>query len=155
MVNSTYTKRKFNTAYALTAATLCMLLGVGIYACAREHILFMEYVGWHGRHYTSGGIWADWIVYSLPDGLWYMALLLSMVSLGHAYQSSQTERRLSNAMLTIAILLPFLLEFLQKIHIVSGTFDYIDVITYCLTLLIFISLCKAKSLYLLCCKHAA
>lgn len=142
------------TICAIVGAIVCMVLGVIIYASTRENILFMDWLGISGKHYISKGLFVDWIVYSVPDGLWYMALLLVMGSLGRLSQSSQLGRLISMGMMTIAILLPFLLEFAQRAHVIPGTFDYIDILTYSFTLIIYLVLCKTNFLYFLHCKSA-
>lgn len=134
--------------FALVSAAICLLSGVLVYACAREHILFLEWIGWHGVHYTSHEHWKDWVVYNLPDGLWYIALLLTMDVLRRMSQVSMLGKGLSWGMMVIAILLPYVLEYAQKYHIIAGTFDYADVLTYCITLLLYFVLCKTNFLFL-------
>lgn len=139
------------TILALITAAVCMLVGVGIYASAREHILFLEWIGWHGKPCTSTSVWTDWVIYSLPDGLWYLALLLTMDVLRRKASTSKLGRALSTTMMAIAILLPYTLEYAQHLHIIDGTYDRLDILTYCLTLFLFY-ICKTNSLFLSCFK---
>lgn len=141
--------------YSLILAAICLLVGIGIYALAREHILFLECIGWQGVYYTSKSRLMDWVVYNLPDGLWYVALLLLLDVMGRHSQSNRVGRITSTLMMTIAMLLPFVLEYAQKYGAVAGTFDYADILTYCITLILFIVLCKTKLLSLLRCKQVA
>lgn len=121
----------------------CLVTGTVIYLLFRKDIMFMSWVGVEGRHVdVSDSVFREWVVYSLPDGLWYMALLLAELEF--------TQRRcaLSIVLFAIAVIFPFVLEILQLTNIIPGTFDWLDIATYCLTLIIFTS-CKRKKLYLL------
>ena len=85
------------------------------------------------------------LVYCLPDALWYMSLLLLQTYFF-------TGKGLLNYLLIfIAIILPFLLEVFQYFDIMCGTFDWYDILTYCLTL-IFYLLCLKKLFLPLCYK---
>lgn len=77
------------------------------------------------------------LVYCLPDALWYMSLLLLQTYF------LVGKGLLNRLLIIIAIILPFLLEIFQYFEIISGTFDWYDILTYCLTL-IFYLLCLKK-----------
>ncbi len=62
----------------------------------------------------------SWIVYSLPDGLWAFSLVLFLLF------ALRGRRFIVAALAISAALMP---EFLQGIHIIPGTFDWIDVIS--------------------------
>lgn len=122
---------------------VCLLIGAMIYVFFRKGIVFLSWVGLEGRHVdVSGSAFCEWIVYSLPDGLWYMSLLWVEMTF------TQHSNTLSVIVFYLAVTFPFVLEFLQHTHIVPGTFDWFDVATYCLTLIIFV-LCKRTDLHLL------
>lgn len=80
-------------------------------------------------------------VFCLPDALWYLSLLLIQTFF-------LKEKGWLNILLVgIAISLPFLWEIGQYLCFVSGTFDWFDIITYFLTLILF--LCLGKTFLLL------
>ena len=80
------------------------------------------------------------VKYCLLDMLWYTALLLSQtifMTNGH---------REARIMFCIAASVPFVLEILQYMEIIPGTFDIIDICVYVLTLTIFILCLRKKQL---------
>lgn len=80
----------------------------------------------------SKNLYNYFLVYCLPDALWYMSLLLLQTFF-------LAEKGLLNRLLIIiAIILPFLLEIFQYFEIISGTFDWYDILTYCLTLIFYL-----------------
>lgn len=70
------------------------------------------------------------VAFCLGDGLWFLSLLLIQIELG------QKAVSYSKYILITSILLPFILEFLQMLNIINGTFDIIDVLTYLLVIFI-------------------
>ena len=86
--------------------------------------------------YPTDTVWGYWLVYCLPDGLWYLALLLVQQQMVYA------KSVVSRAIFAAAIALPFVLEGLQAARLIPGTFDYMDILTYLLTLILFICLKK-------------
>ena len=77
----------------------------------------------------SNNIILYWIMYCVPDALWYAALLilqLPFLKLGGWCRFISI----------VSILLPFCLELLQYCKIIRGTFDLLDIATYILTLII-------------------
>ena len=129
----------------LSVTTLLLLIGVGIYfffrtpiiAFSKLHIASGEYIVSN----TNNPL-VYFMVFCLPDALWYMSLLL--------VQTFFIEEKgwLNRLLVGIAVSLPFLLETGQYFGCVSGTFDWFDIITYCLTLIIFL-LCSRKVFSLL------
>ena len=120
---------------ACILSLICLLIGVFIYAFFRSDILFIEKL-----HIVSSPIntldtsnpIVYWIVYCLPDGLWYLALLIVQ------YLLFIQESLISRICAVVAILLPFVIEILQALGWFSGTFDWYDMLTYILTLILFL-----------------
>ena len=132
-------------AYILAVALLLILIGTGIYYYFRTPIIAFSKLHLDSGEYiacnTSNPL-VYFMVYCLPDALWYMSLLL--------VQTFFLEEKgwLNRLLVGIAVSLPFLLEAGQYFGCVSGTFDWFDIITYCLTLIIFL-LCSRKIFLLL------
>lgn len=85
----------------------------------------------------------EWFLYSLPDALWYGALLTLMPSPFLLNADNETPKIIP-VMTIISILLPFAHELLQRFHWVPGTFCHIDIISYSVILLIYLILCITK-----------
>lgn len=127
----------------LSLAVVCLLLGIGIYYFFRMPIiaftkLHITQVEIHTVNKDNPFIY--FLIYCLPDALWYMSLLL--------VQTLFFERKgwLNRILIGTAISLPFLLETGQYLGFISGTFDGYDILTYCFTLIIFLCLRKASLL---------
>lgn len=73
----------------------------------------------------------DWVVYSLPDGLW----LFSYVSLVMAFWKNKIQ---INSLFWILFLPIWALahEIGQFFHLVQGTFDFVDVVFYIVAILL-------------------
>lgn len=120
--------------------SLCILAGTSIYLSCRTDILFMSWLGIKGNAIeTAGNPLMEWLVFSLPDGLWYFALLWLQ------YAITDWRTAMSRLMMILSVLLPFVLEVLQAVRLLPGTFDWFDIGTYFLTLLIFIIMKKKKT----------
>lgn len=129
-------------------ASICLIAGALLYVTSRENILFLDLLNIHSAPSLSlktGNPFMNWVVFSLPDGLWYWALLL--------IQSGLLNRKsfVSRLCMYVAVVLPFLIEVLQAYHLIRGTFDWIDIITYLFTLILFL-LCVGKDSLLSVCK---
>lgn len=122
-------------------AGLMILLGALIYIIYRTDIIF---IGWIPKsifdflkiltvnEVSSPGYF---VIYCLPDGLWYGALLI--------YQSTFLGKsRISKTIFQISVILPFVWEILQIFDNVPGTFDPLDLLIYALVLLIFLLISK-------------
>lgn len=75
----------------------------------------------------------DWVVYSLPDGLWMSSYLLLMYVLW--YKNTSWER------FVFPMLLPIFMnvtEVLQGLGLFPGTFDIYDIMCYDIPVVIFI-----------------
>lgn len=147
--NPLNTSSLFDVVGIRRIALACVLLAIGsiIYLIFRQNVFFLSWIDedfLRVFHNDSSFIEKNWlgefILYSLPDGLWYAALLIILIPLG------QINSQLNRSLIIIGILLPFILEILQFFRMLIGTFDTIDLITYVLTFLI-IMLCERKYLF--------
>ncbi|MCM1042284.1 MAG: hypothetical protein NC396_07660 [Bacteroides sp.] len=77
---------------------------------------------------SDTNLFAYFFLYCLPDALWYWALL--------HLQFVYNKHNINKLLLIAAILLPFILEFMQFFGICRGTFDWCDVFTYLTVLII-------------------
>lgn len=122
-------------------AILSLIIGAAIYALCRVDILFLEIIDDPFKYMKcipNKSVISYFIVYCLPDMLWYISLLLIQYKLG-------INLRASKIILYIAISLPFILEGLQYLHVIHGTFDWWDMLCYLLTLILFLCV---KNLFL-------
>lgn len=104
-----------------------LILGTCIYAIARpESTIVLS-----GRGMTKAFKLPSWVIYNLPDGLWLFSLLNCLYLIWHR-NSSRTKL----IWIMSAFLLAVLTEVFQKYHIITGTFDYVDILAYCLALII-------------------
>lgn len=123
--------------------TITLLIGGLIYLIFRQDILALQYIKdceWLKSirvEIHSNSFFINWIIYSLPDALWYYSLLSFMFIF---YEKTI----LSRFLILIAIILPYIWEFSQFFHLLLGTYDNIDIIFYLITLIIF--LCFQKKL---------
>ena len=131
------------TIYFLLWAFLMLIIGAGIYYICRVPIIAFTKI--HLAPVENIACATDnpliyFVVFCLPDALWYMSLLL--------IQTLFLEEKgwLNRLLVGIAISLPFLLETGQYIGLIAGTFDWFDIITYCLTLILFLCLRKTSLL---------
>ena len=123
----------------LLVAVVLLVIGSGIYFYCRLPIIAFDKL-----HIVSGKIiigntknpFVYFIVFCLPDALWYMALLLLQTWF------LKEKGWLNRLLVGIAVSLPFLLEVGQYLGFISGTFDWFDILTYCLTLILFLCLRK-------------
>lgn len=128
----------------LILAVVCLLLGTGIYYFFR-----MPIIAFTKLHITQVEIqtvkdnpFIYFLVYCLPDALWYMSLLLVQTLF------FKEKGWLNRLLVGTAISLPFLLEAGQYLGFVSGTFDWYDILIYCITLILFLCLRKTSLLQL-------
>lgn len=129
--------------YILLAAIVLLLVGMGIYyffrtpiiAFSQFHIAQDEYISSN----TNNPL-VFFAIFCLPDALWYMSLLLIQTIF------LKEKGWLNRLLVAIAVSLPFLLEIGQYLGFISGTFDWYDILTYCLTLILFLCLKKTSLL---------
>lgn len=127
-------------------STTLLITGALIYAFLRQDILFLTFIPSDllakikiDIDYSNCTIVTYFIIFCLPDALWYAALLI--------FQSGLSEKDIAAKSVFIAsVLLPFIYEMMQKTGQIPGTFDWMDIFTYTLTLLILL-LCQRKQFY--------
>lgn len=112
-------------------------VGAVIYIISRNDIIFFDWIPCSFFEklkflaLDDTSMLGYFVVYCLPDGLWYGALLVfQSIFLGKGF--------VSRCLYWISIILPFVWEVLQIREDVSGTFDAMDLLVYFLTLTIFI-----------------
>ena len=74
----------------------------------------------------------DWVKNSLPDGLWLFAYMFCTDAIWNGEKS-----KVSYIFIFVIPFLALLSEFLQYIGIISGVFDWIDVCSYIVAVLLF------------------
>ena len=124
------TKRKL----AFSLSLFCMSLGGGIYILFRDdslilfqwarHLGMFPLVQW-SRTLVEGVEPSNWMLYSLPDGLWLLSL---MVFLSAVWNFEQSRR--CAFYLALAPLMALAYEGGQALGCLSGTFDIWDVFAY-------------------------
>lgn len=129
--------------HILTLSIVMLVAGSGIYYICRAPIIAFVQLHITNTEYVTCNIHKPFIyflVYCLPDALWYMSLLLTQT-----FFLKETGW-LNRLLVGIAISLPFLLEICQYFNFILGTFDWFDIFTYCLTLILFLCLRKTSLL---------
>ncbi len=80
-----------------------------------------------------------WIIYSLPDALWMLALTMLILLIWDF-----KLHRKSILWIAMAIMVGILFEISQRLHIVHGTFDVIDLILMMMAALLPVSIIILK-----------
>ena len=140
-------------ALLLVFTVLCF--GVLIYATTRTEALYLNQwianIGGESLKYFLQNLFSRisipyWIIYSLPDALWMLALTLVVLMIW----DFKLNRR-SIPWIAGAFCVGILFEVGQGFHLVGGTFDFIDLISIGIGALIPVSftlinmrLCKLK-----------
>lgn len=83
---------------------------------------------------VSQNFFVYFLMYCLSDVLWYAALLIL------ASTFYVKEVLVSKILFATMVLMPFVLELLQLARLLPGTFDWYDIVFYCITLIIFVLL---------------
>lgn len=83
---------------------------------------------------VSQNFFVYFLMYCLSDVLWYVALLIL------ASTFYVKEVLVSKILFATMVLMPFVLELLQLARLLPGTFDWYDIVFYCITLIIFVLL---------------
>ena len=137
--------RSISCVLLVLNSLLLLIVGAGVYFYYRLPIFVFQKLNipqeYRSQVDTQNPI-VYFMIFCLPDALWYMSFLL-IETIFLPLMSS-----LSKISLIIALCLPFILEFLQYFEIIKGTFDIYDILTYCLTLIIYL-LCIKRKLSLL------
>lgn len=123
----------------LVASIALLIIGAGVYFIFRTPIRIFEMLGITQYQIVvleTQNSFNYFLVYCSSDALWYMSLLLlqTFFLAGKGF--------VNRLLIVIAIILPFLLEMFQYFNIMCGTFDWYDILTYCLTLILFLCLKK-------------
>ena len=142
-----------NRKIRIILAAALLLVGIAIYLLFRSgnmlvfrltDLLGLTALLDHGRHAVSGTALPEWLLFSMPNGLWAMAYILLIDSIFHR-QSLPT--RMSWAAVIPACGL--LGEMMQALHLLTGTFDWIDVawltLPYCIYFTISIIFSRLKT----------
>lgn len=124
-------------------AVICIFFGGFIYVFFRHDIIAFKYLNqqlldtikWKGN--LNGNFWSELFLFNIPDALWYLALLLLQ------FQYSQ-ECIMSQLLLGISVMLPFILEVLQYYGVYRGTFDWYDIFSYLIILILILRAKKQK-----------
>lgn len=130
------------SGYYVIAISL-LFIGGSIYLLMRDKSLVMfnwaEYWGLldyldHLRKGFTLYDWPQWIVFSLPSGLWVSSYILLM----HLLWADGNKK--ARYVWTLCLpLMAILSEVLQKYGGCPGTFDYCDIIFYTIPILLYIS----------------
>ena len=124
-------------------AIILMAVGSLIYLVCRQDVIFISWID----HNLLNSIYLPIsghkhnilfyiFLYCLPDALWFASLLMLQIP----FVRFGTQNKL---IFLFSVLLPFLLETMQCLGLIIGTFDWLDIITYFITIIIFV-LCERK-----------
>ncbi len=131
-------KMKPNWIY-LYISSFLLIAGSTIYLLFRQNVIFLSWLDsdlLNNIHIdtNSDNMCMYFVLYCLPDSLWYAALLTIQLVF---------DDNIEIKTFGIIATTPFVLEIMQYADLMAGTFDWYDLITYLLTLLLFI-LCAKK-----------
>ena len=116
-------------ALFLVTVFLPLLAGALIYILGHKaDYNFMVWLGIKSKYHVS---FPDWMVFNLPDGLWFYALC-NFLALVWA-----NDARHYLWWVMPCFVLAILSEFGQKYRVIEGTFDTADILAYTLALLVF------------------
>lgn len=124
-------------------AIVCIALGGFIYLFFRQDIIAFGYLNSQVLDAirrpvnVNGNVLFNYFLFCVPDALWYLALLLLQFQYRQKCVASQV-------LLGGSILLPFLLEVLQYYGICRGTFDWYDMLSYLIVLILVLWIQKQK-----------
>jgi hypothetical protein len=75
---------------------------------------------------------SNFLIYNAPDGLWLYSLLSTMALIWNTHYSAQYYY-----WILLVIILSLLTECFQKVHLISGTYDFLDLTAYVLAIFSF------------------
>ncbi|MBQ6277973.1 MAG: hypothetical protein IJK62_14855 [Bacteroidales bacterium] len=122
-------------------AGILIIAGSIVYLFFRPNIILFNKLGM--TNFLSGiqievnvsqNFFVHFLMYCLSDVLWYSALLIL------ASTFYVKEVLVSKILFATMVLMPFVLELLQLARLLPGTFDWYDIVFYCITLIIFVLL---------------
>ena len=127
-------------------ATILLLIGCTIYLLFRpQNLLMFKIIDGLGgmsnvvslRMYINHNCFPDFIIYSLPAGLWTASYLMMMYLITKGYTIK------SRLMLALPLpIIAIVLEFMQLLGLCIGTFDVYDLICYIIPLIVFVESIK-------------
>lgn len=127
-------------------ATILLLIGCTIYLLFRpQNLLMFKIIDGLGvmsnvvslKMYINHNCFPDFIIYSLPAGLWTSSYLMMMYLITKGYT------RKSRLMLALPLpITAIVLEFMQLLGLCIGTFDVYDLICYIIPLIVFVESLK-------------
>ena len=127
-------------------ATILLLIGCTIYLLFRpQNLLMFKIIDGIGgmsnvvslRMYINHNCFPDFIIYSLPAGLWTASYLMMM------YLTTKGYTRKLRLMLALPLpITAIVLEFMQLLGLCIGTFDVYDLICYIIPLIVFVESLK-------------
>ncbi len=119
-----------NRIAVVLLSILCLLDGTLIYSIARApnlylnqlvHRIFSDELISRLQSIFQNVHLPGWLIYSLPDALWMLALTLLILLVWNFRLN-----RISILWMCIAIISGVLIECLQAFHLIRGTFDPVD-----------------------------
>ena len=125
------------------AAVVCVFLGGLIYVFFRQDIMALRYLSPQMLDAIkcsvnlNGNRLGYYFLFCSPDALWYLALLL--LQLQYLRKSV-----MSQVLVWVTIMIPFLLEMLQYYGVCRGTFDWCDILSYLIILILILWIQKPK-----------
>lgn len=127
-------------------ATILLCIGCTIYLLFRpQNLLMFKILDDFGfmpnilslRMHVNHCCFPNFIIYSLPDGLWIASYLMMM------YLTTKDYTRKSRLMLALPLpITAIVLEFMQLLECCIGTFDVYDLICYIIPLIVFVKSIK-------------
>lgn len=118
----------------LTIAALSLFLGVINYIIFQPDIPVLNFLKFnHSSVRILSPLLRIFFVGHFSDIAWCISLYLCVVVLSEKIQLSFADR-------IVLLFLPFFTELLQKFHLIYGSFDWYDMISYSVVLIIFIRL---------------
>lgn len=123
-----------------------LTIGLFIYLLFRTDILFIKNIFGSEKGLLNQYDYTQplpyFLVYCLPDGLWFIALLYSNKLTKRIF--NPIDRADVTIIDIIIVLTPFILEFGQLLGIIPGTFDKFDLLTYIISLYIYFKWIRKK-----------
>lgn len=119
----------------LSGSLLCLVVGVIPYLLWRRDALFLACLGLGESTFPSPdqSLTGYWLCYSFSDAAWYLALIMAL-------SAFSDKSKISRLTFYSGLAMPFVFEFMQIFKAIPGTFDFIDIATYFIILIIYLIL---------------
>lgn len=124
-----------NKAFQISMIILTLIWGGAIYLLFREkNLLMFKWISYLKLEYLITDIRGapflkfkipNWALYSLPDGLWLFSFTSTILLIWKNKINSHNI-----IWLTLIPLIAIVSELGQAIHVINGTFDYFDLLSY-------------------------